>query len=507
MNAVHTRTRHYVLRRELLFHPGDPFDPALLAETERNLRELGFLNAVRIVPVDTLADGRVDLEVRAQEVWSLQTQFAISRSSEGSLRWNIFLSDDNFLGHGLQIGFGLGETEDYSYDQVSFRQRRLLGSRWRLGVNGADLGDGFSESVSLDRPFYAQDDPFALECEAWRENVERRYYLSNAGPAGRDPARVASLYALLETAEDGVQLSTLLRISPRGRGRIWRVGAGLELRDLDFHFDGPDLELSDERHVPYDVLTEAGSPLLREEGLSMFPYLQLETLGRRWTTTSYLLQYGPVEDVPLDPALSLQVGPSFFPEDSHTQPRLRLEYQAADWSRAGPGFLLLQAGGSADLDGRSGEGTAALWNVVGWIGRYGDERCPRQTRLFAEVDWGQRLLGTKAFVLGLNRGLRTLAFDGMAGDRLVRWNVEQGWVLPAEALGFYRVGLAAFYAGGLAWWHEEDRGTEDVRHEVGFGLRLGSTRSARGEMARLDLTWAPGEDGGPVLTAVTRGLF
>ncbi len=507
MNAVHTSTRHYVLRQELLFQPGDPFDPALLAETERNMRELGFLHNVRIVPVDTLADGRIDLEVRAQEVWSLQTQFALSRASEGSLRWSVFLSDDNFLGYGLQAGVGLGETEDYSYHQLSFQQRRFLGSRWRLRCDGADLGDGFSESISLARPFYAQDDPFQLKCEAWRGNVEKRFYLSNAGPAGRNPAQAASLHALLETAEDGAQLSTLLRISPPGRGRIWRVGAGLEVHDLEFHFDGPDLELSDDRHVPYDVLTAPGSPLLREEGLAMFPYLQLETLGRQWTTTRYLLQYGSVEDVLLDPALTLKIGPTFFPEDSHTRPRLGLEYEAADWSRAGPGFLLLQAGGSAALDGRSGEGTAALWHVVGWVGRYGAEAHPRQTRLFAEVDWGQRLLGTDAFVLGLNRGLRTLAFDGMAGDRLVRWNAEQGWVLPLDVLGFYRAGLAAFYAGGMAWWHDEKRGPEDVRHEVGIGLRFGSTRSARMDMARLDLTWAPGEDGGPVLTAVTRGLF
>jgi hypothetical protein len=69
------------------------------------------------------------------------------------------------------------------------------------------------------------------------------------------------------------------------------------------------------------------------------------------------------------------------------------------------------------------------------------------------------------------------------------------------------VGLAAFYDGGLAWWHDEDRGSGDVRHEVGCGLRLGSTRSARGEVARLDLTWAPDGDDGLVLTAVTRGLF
>ena len=54
MNGVHLNTRHYVIRRELLFHTGDPFDPALLEETERNLRDLGFLNNIRVTAVEVL---------------------------------------------------------------------------------------------------------------------------------------------------------------------------------------------------------------------------------------------------------------------------------------------------------------------------------------------------------------------------------------------------------------------------------------------------------------------
>jgi len=137
----------------------------------------------------------------------------------------------------------------------------------------------------------------------------------------------------------------------------------------------------------------------------------------------------------------------------------------------------------------------------------GTGRTRRQTRLFSEVAWGENLLGTDAFVLGLNRGLRTLGFAGMAGDRLVRWNCEHGLILTDEILGFFRGGFAAFYDGGLAWWQGETSAWKDVHHEIGFGIRFGSTRSARGEIARLDLTWALDATQGPVLTAVTRGLF
>ena len=41
MNALHIQTREWVVQGELLFAPGDRFDPDRLAETERNLRRLG----------------------------------------------------------------------------------------------------------------------------------------------------------------------------------------------------------------------------------------------------------------------------------------------------------------------------------------------------------------------------------------------------------------------------------------------------------------------------------
>jgi len=88
----------------------------------------------------------------------------------------------------------------------------------------------------------------------------------------------------------------------------------------------------------------------------------------------------------------------------------------------------------------------------------------------------------------------------------VRWNVEHAHILPGELLGFYRVGLAAFYAGGAAWWDGETSVLDDPRHDVGLGLRFGPTRSADADLARLDLSWSL-DGGGPKLTAVTSGFF
>lgn len=67
MNRLHINTRKWVIRRELLFRTGDPLRPNLLAETERNLRSLGFINDIRVQPTDTLGGGRVPVEVSLRE--------------------------------------------------------------------------------------------------------------------------------------------------------------------------------------------------------------------------------------------------------------------------------------------------------------------------------------------------------------------------------------------------------------------------------------------------------
>jgi hypothetical protein len=508
MNTLHVDTRQYVLRRELLFAPGDTLSPGRLYETERNLRELGFLNHVHVTPTDTLPLGLVDVLVQARETWTLRTEVSYSRASGGDQRWNLSLADANFLGHGLQVGVSVGETEDYPFVQLSFHQRRFLGTPWEIEFGHSDLGDGYADWGLLQRPFYAQDDPFSFISSFRREQADRRFYLSNAGPAGDDPGRGSSLHVSIPVGRAEADLAALLRVSPPGRRRIWRLGLGVRVQDLDFDLGSSALELSDGRFLAPEILRAPGSAIRREEPFLVSPYLVAATEGRSWVKARYLLEYGTTEDVPLDPTFGLKVGPMLALNslDAAGGSRTAVELEASDWSRLAGGHLLTRLDGQASI-GKPSESCQAIDLTAGWILRQGSPQRPYLTRVFGEIAWGDRLLGSEAFVLGLNRGLRTLEFDGMAGDRLMRWNVEEGVVLPVELLGFYRTGLAAFYDGGLAWWNGEDHGGEDIRHEIGLGLRLGATRAARGEIARLDVTWPLGAGGGPVLTAVTKGLF
>jgi len=501
MNALHVDTRERIVRRELLFAPGDTLDTALLAETERNLRGLGYLTEVSVAAGDTLPGGGVEVTVRARETWSLQTQFAYARASSGEQRWNVALEDENFLGFGTLLSVGVGRDEDRRSTSVGYRSRRLFGSRWRVGLAVSDLSDGHATTLAVEQPFYELADGWALEARAADQASAPRFFLSHAGPAGADPAAFASLWAAVPYAESWLRLTFLRRVAGARAGRVWRVGGGFLADDIDYAATGPDLTLSDGRVVDDGFLFASGTPLQLDAEPRLGPLAVAQSVGRRWTKARYLLKYGAVEDVPLDPSFRVQAAWAARALGSARDAAL-LEWTASDWSRAAGGFLTLQAEGRA-MFGAAAARMARVDAVAGWFGhgRAG------LTRISAEGAWGDRLCGREAFSLGLSRGLRTLGYDGMAGDRLARWNFEQGWPLPYELLGFYNVGLAAFYAGGAAWWRGEPRGLGEARHEAGVGLRLGATRAARAEVVRLDMAWSLDAGGGPVFTAVTGRFF
>jgi hypothetical protein len=508
LNALHFDTRHDVIRRELLFAEGDRFDPHLLAETERNLRSLGFLNKVVVAPVDTSADGDVRVRISAHETWSLETSLSFSLASDKTSRWSLAFSEDNFLGRGLQLGLNLGADENGDFYSVFLRERRLFGSYWRLQLFLTDRSDGYVRQVRIERPFFNQAQSWGIDFAADGSLQDERYYLSNAGSAGADPARLESLYGRFPYLREGVALTGLNRVGDGESWQVWRIGLGISVRRQQADLTNPVVELSDDRFVDLSFLEEEGSPLARDNGWTVWPQLVVTTETRHWAKERFVLRYGVVEDLPLGSNASLRIGPAgpAVGSTSGNGERVKAWLQGNEGRRLMGGYLL------ASYDARATFGRAAdqTWRVdltAGWLTHFGDPQRPWHSHVIAEAGRGKSLLGSEAFVLGLQRGLRTLGFDGQAGDRLYRWNVEQGKVLPFDLFGFFNLGLAGFYSGGSAWFEDEDHGFDDTRHEAGFGVRLGSTRSSRAERTRLDVSWALDGSEGPVFTAVTQGFF
>src|SRR5439155_1114281 len=75
-NRLHVTTRAGVIRRTLLVNPGDRYDSARVAESERALRSLFVFSRVRLDT--TRIAGRLALRVTTSDGWSTKPQFGYS---------------------------------------------------------------------------------------------------------------------------------------------------------------------------------------------------------------------------------------------------------------------------------------------------------------------------------------------------------------------------------------------------------------------------------------------
>ena len=169
-NKVHLSTRERVIRRELLFAPGEAVNRQRLEQTERNLRALSFLRDARVeaVEIDTAADGRTkraDVRVTTWDSWSLTPRLDFEQVGDRTT-WDLGVSETNLLGLGKSITAWHETNLDRTVDRVVYLDPQLAGSRFRLTVSLADLSDGDEEFFTLGRPYFSLEDTWAFSVAA-----------------------------------------------------------------------------------------------------------------------------------------------------------------------------------------------------------------------------------------------------------------------------------------------------------------------------------------------------
>ena len=165
-NKLHINTRPEVIRRQLLFHPGDKLSVQLIEESERLLRGKSYLYDVIIRPL-AYSDGVVDLEVRTRDTWSLDLGVGVSRAG-GKNSGRLSVREDNILGSGVAAGIGYTSDVDRRGVQLSLSDNNLFGTRGAISFAHAENDDGGGTSFALGRPFYALDARWAAGFSASR---------------------------------------------------------------------------------------------------------------------------------------------------------------------------------------------------------------------------------------------------------------------------------------------------------------------------------------------------
>ncbi len=130
-NALHVTTRAGVIRRALLVNPGDRYDSARVAESERALRSLYVFSRVRMDT--TRLDGRLALRVATTDGWSTKPQLGYSAAG-GDVTWLAGLVEDNLLGTATSLIAVYNHTPDRNIFTLGYVSPHFFSRRVRLGA-------------------------------------------------------------------------------------------------------------------------------------------------------------------------------------------------------------------------------------------------------------------------------------------------------------------------------------------------------------------------------------
>jgi outer membrane protein assembly factor BamA len=453
-NKLHINSRREVIRRQLLFDSGQPVSLRLIEESERILRGNHYLYDVAIRPI-AYRDGVVDIEVKTRDTWSLDVSISASREG-GENKGGLSLKEENLLGTGISVGISYSRDVDRSGTTFDLADRNLFGSRGTVAYSYTDYDDGGAQSFSLQRPFYALDARWAAGMSASESNGVDSLY--NAGIA------VSGYRHLRNAAEVFGGLSAGLV-----NGWTRRYSAGL-LYQSDVYLLEPG-QAPPER-LPAD-LDLAG------------PFMRFELVEDAFRKDVNLNLIGRVEDFAMGTQARVQLGRALVGLGSTRNAWL---YEAS----LGNGFDITK--------------DSFLLTSVHTSGRYAEEGENQGVGVSARYYHreGRRLVYYAAFSadavhnpdipgplqIGGDNGLRGYPLRYQAGEQRVLATLEARAYTDWYPLRLFRVGGAVFYDVGRAWKGENQNTVNGGwLNDVGFGLRLLSARTSKGNVLHADFAF------------------
>ena len=183
IDVVHTTSRPWVLRREVLAREGQPWQAVIIDESARNLRKLPQLSLVLCVPMQGTTSERVRLVVITKDVWSLYVDFDLAVTGGGLESLTLEPKEANIAGiHHSALGRFVLEPQTFALG-ASYEIPRLDGRWIGLAVDGnvivnraSGQPEGSYGSAGVERPLVTSRTEWAWSFgTTFADRLRRRY--------------------------------------------------------------------------------------------------------------------------------------------------------------------------------------------------------------------------------------------------------------------------------------------------------------------------------------------
>ncbi len=452
----HIDTRESAIRAQLLFSSGDPYSRRVLDETERNLRDLRFIREP-VICVVGYHDGLVDLEVVTHDVWTLNPGVSYGRAG-GKDSGSIQLEELNLLGYGKHVAIDYSNNVDRSSYTLKWQDPNVGGSRWRNTITVTDSDDGNGATFELGRPFFSLDTRWStgLSFES-DDSIESVYRLGHQVAEYRRDAKNGDIhYGWSRGLQDGWTRRSI---------------AGLRY---------------DQAQYAEEPGSTAPAALPADRKLT-YPYLRIEAIQDDFQTTRNLDLIARTEDLQFGTRYALELGWASTAYGSDRNAAILRAEASRGFRLRGDRSLFL----TGALQSRVESGSAQDALLSGEL-RFYRQTSPRSTfftSLTGQV--GHNLDADHELVLGGEDGLRGYPLRYQTGDGRALLTVEQRIYTKRSLWKIADIGGAVFFDMGRTWGNSAFGPTESqgLLKDIGFGLRLGNSRSALGNVLHLDIAF------------------
>ncbi len=447
LNVLHVQTRVALLRRFLLFHEGDPYDPALLSETERNLRLFDFLKSASVT-ASPPHDGVVDVTVTTQDQWTTDVNGDFSNDG-GIASYDFDVTQKDLFGSGSELELHLDHGVERNSNTIELLHPAALGPYWSLDTFYSKNSDGNEEKLALDRPLFSYKTPWSASFLFDHLLRDERIY-----QRGDVVARFRQEHRQLSFSR-----SHVLHADEKGSSGIV---AGFDLLDDSF---------SRIEQRPLDAIPAARHFRFLDAGY--------ESTGFRFLKLNYVDSDLREEDFNLGVFTSVHAAIS--PRRSGNSP-LTWRLSASEgmgYAFSDHSFVtgLISASTRAPRD-RNSIVSLDVRSVTRFQTHY-----PQAFVTRARLDLGSQLDRDVQFLADGRTGLRAYPDFAFEGSRRLILNAEHRLYLGHELLQLFGPSVAVFADSGQA----VDGPFRGMKSDAGIGLRIGI---ARIDSALIRIDWA-----------------
>jgi outer membrane protein insertion porin family len=129
------KTRDAVIRRELDFGEGDPFNRSMVSRGKSNIEKLGFFKTVNVDFAPGSAPDKVVINIAVEEQSTGDYGLTAGYDSQSGLMGEVSVTERNFLGKGQYVRVSVGASESGQSFDFSFTEPRFMGLRMSSGID------------------------------------------------------------------------------------------------------------------------------------------------------------------------------------------------------------------------------------------------------------------------------------------------------------------------------------------------------------------------------------